>query len=63
MVLRKQGGTNLVTLDDVKNNSEVFELIESAQKQLDVLGYTEHSIRHINMVAARAGNILEELRI
>jgi HD superfamily phosphodiesterase len=32
-----------------------------AQKQLDVLGYTEHSIRHINIVSSRAGEILEQL--
>ena len=30
-------------------------------KHLDVLGYTEHSTRHINIVSKRAGDILEAL--
>lgn len=30
-------------------------------KQLDALGYTEHSIRHITIVSERAGKILEAL--
>ena len=33
----------MVTFEDVKNNEDVRELIKNAQKQLDVLGYTEHS--------------------
>jgi len=51
----------LITLEDVKKNPEVQELVIGAQKQLDVLGYTEHSLRHVNMVSNRAGRILETL--
>ena len=51
----------MITLEDVKQNSEVQELVVGAQKQLDALGYTEHSIRHINIVSERAGHILKEL--
>ena len=51
----------MITLEDVKQNSEVQELVVGAQKQLDALGYTEHSIRHINIVSERAGNILKKL--
>jgi len=51
----------MVTLEDVKNNPEVQELIIGAQKQLDALGYTEHSQRHVSIVANRAGRILETL--
>ena len=50
-----------ITLEDVKNNREVEELILAAQRQLDVLGYTEHSHRHINIVAQRAADILRVL--
>ncbi len=50
-----------ITLEDVKNNQEVEELILAAQRQLDVLGYTEHSHRHINIVAERAAYILRTL--
>ena len=51
----------MVTFEDVKKNVEVKELVKNAQKQLDVLGYTEHSVRHISLVAERAANVLEEL--
>ena len=51
----------MITLEDVKNNDEVQELINCAVKQLDVLGYTEHGQRHINIVSHRAGKILETL--
>lgn len=51
----------MVTLEDVKNNPEVQELIIGAQKQLDALGYTEHSQRHVSIVANRAGRVLETL--
>ena len=51
----------MVTLEDVKNNPEVQELITGAQKQLDALGYTEHSLRHVSIVSSRAGKILETL--
>lgn len=51
----------MVTLNDVKNNLEVQELIIGAQNQLNALGYTEHSIRHVSIVSNRAGEILETL--
>ena len=51
----------MITFEDVKNNEEVQELITGAQKQLDALGYTEHSIRHVSIVSHRAGKILETL--
>ncbi len=51
----------MITLQDVKKNEEVEALIKGAQKQLDSLGYTEHSHRHISIVSKRAGEILEKL--
>ena len=42
----------------MKNNKEVQALIEGTQKQLNVLGFTEHSIRHISIVSKRAADIL-----
>lgn len=51
----------MITLEDVKQNNEVKELILSAQKQLNALGYTEHSVRHINIVSKRAGKVLKTL--
>lgn len=51
----------MITLEDVKNNEEIQELIVGAQKQLNALGYTEHSTRHISIVSNRAARILETL--
>lgn len=51
----------MVTYEDVKNNIEVKELMKNAQKQLDVLGYTEHSSRHVSLVAERAAMVLKTL--
>ena len=51
----------MVTFSDVKNNKEINYLIESSQKQLDALGYTEHSMRHINIVSNRAAEVLQKL--
>lgn len=51
----------MVTFEDVQKSPEVRELIKNAQKQLDVLGYTEHSHRHVSVVAERAANILRTL--
>ena len=50
-----------ITLEDIKRNEEVEQLILAAQQQLDVLGYTEHGHRHIGIVAQRAGEILRTL--
>lgn len=51
----------MITLEDVKQNSEVQSLINAAQEQLDAIGYTEHSNRHINIVSERCGEILQAL--
>jgi len=51
----------MITLEDVKQNPEVQELVTGAQKQLNALGYTEHSTRHVSIVSNRAGRILETL--
>lgn len=51
----------MITLEDVKNNEEVIALVQGAQKQLNSLGYTEHSLRHVGIVSKRAGEILKAL--
>ena len=51
----------MITLEDVKKNEEVQELIVGAQKQMNAIGYTEHSIRHVSIVSNRAARILETL--
>lgn len=51
----------MITFSDIKNNKEINYLIKSSQKQLDVLGYTEHSTRHITIVSNRAAEVLRKL--
>ena len=52
---------HMITLEQVKKNEEVQELIAGAQRQMNAIGYTEHSFRHISIVSNRAGKILEAL--
>lgn len=51
----------MITLEDVMENEEVKALINGAQKQLEALGYTEHSYRHIGIVSKRTEEILRKL--
>lgn len=59
--MKVKGGTNLITLEDIKENSEVKGLVLAVEQQLKMLGYTEHSIRHMTLVSERAGKVLEIL--
>lgn len=51
----------MITLEEVKNNPEIKALLEGSQKQLNALGYTEHSLRHVTIVSNRAGEVLRTL--
>lgn len=51
----------MITLEDVMKNEEVQAFINASEKQLEALGYTEHSHRHIGIVSKRTGEILEKL--
>jgi len=51
----------MITLDDVIKNEEVQAIVNASQKQLEALGYTEHSNRHIGIVSKRTGEILQKL--
>jgi len=48
----------LISLEDLKNNEEIRALFEVADRQLAALGYTEHSFRHVGLVAKEAGEYL-----
>ena len=51
----------MITLEQVKKSDELQQLILGSQAQLQALGYTEHSIRHVSIVSERAGRVLETL--
>ncbi|MBN2557217.1 MAG: HD domain-containing protein [Clostridia bacterium] len=51
----------MITLQDIKKNDEIKNLLRFAEMQLSEIGYTEHSFRHVGLAAKNAGNILMEL--
>ena len=51
----------MVTLEDVKRHMVVDSFIRKGNEFLGVMGYTEHSYRHINLVSNIAKDILEKL--
>jgi metal-dependent HD superfamily phosphatase/phosphodiesterase len=47
-----------ITLEEVKKNPIVSVFVRSANDYLGTLGYTEHGVRHVSLVASIAGNVL-----
>ncbi|MDR1122886.1 MAG: HD domain-containing protein [Endomicrobium sp.] len=47
-----------ITLEEVKKNSIVNVFVKSANEYLGSLGYTEHGVRHVRLVASIAENVL-----
>lgn len=52
---------SIVTIEMIKDNKEVKTFLKIAEKQLEALGYTEHSFRHVGLVSKTAGAILKDL--
>ncbi len=50
-----------VSLAEVKANEEIRTLIDTANHNLEVMGYTEHGIRHVSFVSHATAEILSEL--
>lgn len=50
-----------VTFQDVKADPEVQAYIKVAQEMLAAIGFTEHGLRHIGLVAHRAMKLMEAL--
>jgi len=51
----------LITLNDVKQNEKIAELIAKSDEYLGVIGYTEHGNRHCSLAASIAYNIMIRL--
>ncbi len=51
----------MVTIDDIKKNKTVVELIDKADEVLGIIGYTEHGQRHSSLAANIAYNIMTRL--
>lgn len=50
-----------VKLEVLSKDKEVIALIKAADKQLEMIGYTEHGLRHARLVAERSYYILKKL--
>lgn len=50
-----------VTLATIKQNHTINTFLRQADRNLAILGLTEHGFRHANLVAQIAGNVLERL--
>lgn len=44
----------MVTLDDVKKNPQILEFINQTEQAMEALRYTNHGLRHSNVVSERA---------
>ena len=51
----------MVTLEQVRNNPDIACLIDSANRTLAAIGYTEHGRRHMGYVSHTASAILSQL--
>jgi metal-dependent HD superfamily phosphatase/phosphodiesterase len=47
-----------LTLDEVKDDSELSNFISAADRVMEGLGYTEHGFRHANLTARIAFNVM-----
>ena len=50
-----------VTIEDIKKSDKLRELVEQANKVLEVMGYTDHGPRHVGYVSRIAGEVLTKL--
>lgn len=51
----------MVTLEDVRKNKEVNDMIAASSSVLEAMRYTEHGIRHASYVSRNTGLILQKL--
>jgi len=50
-----------LTSDDVKNHPRILEFIKESDKALEILGFTEHGVRHLSIVSDRAAAVAKEV--
>ncbi|MGN1235483.1 MAG: phosphohydrolase, partial [Christensenellaceae bacterium] len=51
----------MIRVEDVKADEEVIAIMTMSAKQIEALGFTEHSIRHSSIVSKWSGDILRGL--
>ncbi|MDW7675150.1 MAG: HD domain-containing protein [Bacillota bacterium] len=51
----------VVTLEEVKKNKKIQAFITAGDNNLKAMGFTDHSYRHVSLIATNASLILEKL--
>ncbi|MGH7239474.1 MAG: HD domain-containing protein [Candidatus Saccharimonadales bacterium] len=51
----------MLTLDDVKKHPQIAEFIRQTEEAMVAIGYTNHGLRHSNVVAGRGMDIAREV--
>lgn len=51
----------MLNLNDIKKNPQVLSFINQTEKTLSALSFTDHGLRHLNLVADRARNIAKSI--
>lgn len=51
----------MITLEDVKKNPQILEFINQTEQAMEALRYTNHGLRHSNVVSARAMEIAKSI--
>ncbi len=51
----------MITLEDVKKNPQILEFIKQTEEAMEALKYTNHGLRHSNIVSGRAMEIAKDL--
>ena len=51
----------MITVKELKKDREIQCIMETCEKQIDALNYTEHSNRHASIVSSWTGMILKEI--
>ena len=49
----------MLTVQQIKKHPQILEFIHQTEITLQALGYTEHGLRHANLVSKRAGQIAQ----
>ena len=50
----------MITVKELKKDKEITAIIQTCEKQIDALAYTEHSTRHSSIVSSWTAQILRE---
>jgi len=53
----------MITIDEIKKNPLVMEFLQQSKSSLEAQGYTEHGLKHAQIVADRARMIAEKIRL